>query len=234
MNITNYKFGKLTLAFAAAFFCASSGFASIVWDLNPTNANGSAGSNTQVFTSSGFQITGRGYDNNAGLGTAHDLFFKNVPAIGGAGEHGLGLTNTRDNELQVTAQGAVANFIQLDVTAILLQGFTDGQIKVGSIQTGESFQLFGSNTQGTLGTAIGGPFGSAFDNQFVSIANFGLYNFISIAAATDDVLPVAFRANLAAVPEMSALFPVLGLIAAIGSTRILRRRRLNERSSAGR
>jgi hypothetical protein len=86
----------------------------------------------------------------------------------------------------------------------------------------------------TLGHRHWRAFGSAFDNQFVSIANFGLYNFISIAAATDDVLPVAFRANLAAVPEMSALFPVLGLIAAIGSTRILRRRRLNERSDAGR
>jgi hypothetical protein len=233
MNATlNHKFGKIILALAAALFCASSSWASIVWDLNPTNANASAGSNTQIFTSSGFQITARGYDNNAGFGTAHDLFFKNIPPINGAGEHGLGLTNILDNELQLTAQGAVANFIQLDLSSILMQGFVNGQVKVGSLQPGESFQLFGSNTQGTLGTAIGTPFGSAFDDQFVPIADFGLFKFISIAAASFDVLPVAFRADLAPVPEMSALFPILGLAVAIGSTRILRRRRLSERSSA--
>src|SRR2546421_12932091 len=104
----------IALVFCAAFlaaFTATSSWASIVWDLNPTNANGSAGSNTQVFTSGGFQITARGYDNNGGFGTAHDLFFKNIPPINGGGEHGLGLTNTVDNELQLTAQGAVANFI---------------------------------------------------------------------------------------------------------------------------
>jgi hypothetical protein len=225
MNATpNHKFGKITLALAAALFCASSSWASIVWDLNPTNANASAGSNTQVFTSSGFQITARGYDNNAGFGTAHNLFFKNIPPINGAGEHGLGLTNTTDNELQLTAQGAVANFIQLDLTSILMQGFVNGQVKVGSLQSGESFQLFGSNTQGTLGTAIGTPFGSAFDDQFVPIPGFGLFKFISIAAASVDVLPVAFEADVPAIPEMNAILPIAALLLLLLVTNVWRRR----------
>jgi hypothetical protein len=40
-----------------------------------------------------------------------------------------------------------------------------------------------------------------------------------------NILPVAFRAAGRAVPEMSALFPVIGLIAAVSFTQILRRRR---------
>ncbi len=231
-TISQLTFGKITLTLAVAFVSASSALATLVWDLNPTNANAAAGSSSHIFTSGGSQITARGYDNNAGFGTAHELFYKSAGAVGGAGERGLGLTNTLDNELQLTAQGAVANFIQLDLTSILLQGFTNGKIEVGSIQSGESFQLYGSNTQGALGTALGGSYGSAFDGQFVSIANFGAYKFLSIAAASDDVLPVAFKADLAPVPEMSALFPIVGLAIAIGSTRLLRRLRLGERSDA--
>jgi hypothetical protein len=215
------------LIFCAAFFAAltaTTSWASIVWDLNPTNANGSAGSNTQVFTSAGFQITARGYDDNAGIGTAHNLFFKNIPPINGAGEHGLGLTDTTSNELQVTAQGGVANFIQLDLTSILMQGFINGQVKVGSLQTGDSFQLFGSNTQGTLGTAIGGPFGSTFDDQFVPIASFGLFKFISIAAASNDVLPVAFEADIPAIPEMNAIMPIAALLLLLLGSNLWRRR----------
>lgn len=215
------------LIICAAFlgaFTATSSSGSIVWDLNPANANGSAGSNTQVFTSGGFQITARGYDDNAGFGTAHDLFFKNIPPINGAGEHGLGLTDTPNNELQLTAQGAVANFIQLDLTSILMQGFVNGQVKVGSVQGGESFQLYGSNTQGTLGTPIGGPFGSTFDGQFVPIAGFGLFKFISIAAASVDVLPVAFEADLPAIPEMNAILPIAALLLLLLATNVRRRR----------
>jgi hypothetical protein len=37
--------------------------------------------------------------------------------------------------------------------------------------------------------------------------------------------------NLAPVPEMSALFPIIGLLVAVGSTRILRRRRMAQVNS---
>jgi hypothetical protein len=37
---------------------------------------------------------------------------------------------------------------------------------------------------------------------------------------------ITFTINLAPVPEMSALYPIIGLIVAVGSTRLLRRRRL--------
>jgi hypothetical protein len=217
------------LVFCAAFlaaFIATSSWASIVWDLNPNHQNAPVGSSSRTYTSSGFTITAYGFDNHAGIGTAHNLYYKNVSPIGGAVEMGLGLTNTPNNELQ-----AGLHFIQFDFTAALAAGMFNGQISVGSIQTGESFSIFGSNTLGTLGTQLGGTFGSAFDNQYVPIPGFGQFHFYSIMAAMDDVLPVSIRADIAPVPEMSALFPIIGLLVAVGATHVLRRRRVAEQSA---
>lgn len=211
---------------AATLLGASSASAAVVWNLNPNDQNISVGSSSHVFTSSGSQITARGYDNNGGIGTPSELFFKSEADIGDAKETGLGLTNAFQREL-FHGSTAPADFIQLDLTAILLQGFNSGQVSVTSVQNGEGFQLFGSNTQGTLGTAISGAFtGIAFDDKFVSIPNFGTYQFISIVASSGNVLPSMFSANITPVPEMSSLGPIIALLTAIGATTVLRRRRL--------
>lgn len=148
----------------------------------------------------------------------HDLFYKNA----GGDEIGLGLVNTLNNELQVN-NGVPVNYIQLDLTSILSKGFTNGKIEVGSVQTNESFSLYGSSSAGTLGTLLG-TFGSSFDNQFVAVPNFGSYSFVSVAAGSADVLPVAFQAVSTPVPEMNALFPIIGLLSVVAVTRTLRRR----------
>jgi hypothetical protein len=137
-------------------------------------------------------------------------------------EVGLGLVNSPHNEFNFG--DPLPNFLQLDLRSILALGFTDGMIKVASLQQGEGFQLFGSNQQGVLGTAIGTPFfGLTFDDQFVSIPAFGSFQFISIAGAApgSNVLPVAFSA----VPEMSTVLPIIGLLIAVISTNVLRRRK---------
>lgn len=209
---------------------ASSAWATVVtWQLNPSNTNGNVGSSSLDLTQSGFTITARGYDNVAGPDTLHQLYFKSLPESGGGVERGLGLVGTLNNELQ-TSGGVPSNYIQLDLRSILGQGFTNFQVSVGSVQSGESFLLFGSNTQGQLGTQLGGAFGSAFDDQFVSVTN--TYQFVSIAAGALDILPVAFRATITPVPEMSALFPVVGLIAAVSFTQILRRRRAAQKMAS--
>lgn len=213
-----------------AALTATSAWATVVtWDLNPGHTNGNVGSSSLTLTQSGASITARGYDNVAGTDTLHQLFFKSAADSGGGTETGLGLVGTVNNELQ-TSGGTPSNYIQLDLRSILGQGYSNFQISVGSIQSGESFLLFGSNTQGTLGTQLGGAYGSAFDDQFVSVTN--TYQFISIAAGALDVLPVAFRATVTPVPEMSALFPVFGLIAAVSFTQILRRRRAAQKTAA--
>jgi len=209
-------------AFCALLFVTviASAQAAVVWDLNPSQQNAPVGGSSHTYTSSGFSITAYGFDNHSGIGTAHDLFYKNQSPIGGAVEMGLGLVNTLDNELQ-----AGLHFIQFDFTAALAAGMFNGQLSVGSIQPNETFAIFGSNTLGTLGIQVSGIFGSSVDNQFVSIANFGQFNYYSVLAMSADVLPVAVRADLRPVPEMNALVPVAGLIVLLAATSVWRRRR---------
>jgi hypothetical protein len=208
--------GLLLLAFAAPRAKA----ALVNWNLNPSGANAPVGSTSNPFTQSGNTITATGWDNLSGPDTTHELFFKNA----GSDEIGLGLVNTLDNELQVN-NGVPVNYIQLDIRSILANGFTNGKISVGSVQTNESFSLYGSSSAGTLGALLG-TYGSSYDDLLVDIPNFGTYGYVSVAAASADVLPVAFQAVSTPVPEMNALLPIAGLLSIVALSRILRRRRV--------
>lgn len=207
-----------------SFFAQSASAVLITWNLNPNNLNQAVGSTSKTFTQSGYQITASGYDNVPGPDTPHQLFYKSTGPIGGASEIGLGLVGTLNNELQVNADGTPQNYIQLDLRSILSQGFVNGMISVGSVQSGETFRLYGSNTAGSLGVQIGGILGSSSDNQFINVPSFGTYSFISVVSVTDDVLPVAFRASITPIPEVNSLGPVAALIAAVMSSVFVRRR----------
>ena len=203
-------------------FVASSAWATLVtWDLNPGGLNAPVGSSSQSYTVSGYTITANGYDNSGGVGTAHELFFKN----GGVGEIGLGLVDTLHNELQVSG-GIPLQFIQLDLRSILSLGFTNGQISVASVQPNESFNLYGSTTMGTLGTLLNiTPYGTSVDDVFISVPDFGTWGFISVVAASGDVLPVAFRATIAPIPEAASLVPAALLVIVATAFEARRRRR---------
>lgn len=201
---------------------ASSAQATVVtWNLNPSSLNQAVGSSSQPYTVSGYTITAYGYDNSGGTGTLHELFYKN----GGPDETGLGLTNTLDNELQVVS-GTPAQFIQLNLTSILAAGFINGQIEISSVQSGEAFNLYGSNTLGMLGTKLNTTsYDSSNDNVFVSVPSFGTYKFISVVAAAADVLPVAFQATITPIPEATSLIPTALLAIAVTAFEARRRRR---------
>jgi hypothetical protein len=213
-------FTIVSCAALIAAFTAASSRASVVWDLNPApRQNAPTGHTSITYTSSGFSITAYGFDNNAGVGTAHELYYKNVGDINGAVEFGLGLVNTPSNELQ-----AGLHFIQFDFTSMLAAGMLNGQLSVGSVQANEAFAIYGSNSLGTLGTQVSGLFGSAFDNTFVSIPNFGQFHYYSVMAMADDVLPIAVQADLPAVPEMNAILPIAALLVLVFATNVWRRR----------
>ena len=219
----------LSVVGASCVLAASTASAAIVWDLNPNDLHGPIASSQHTFTSQGAQITARGYTNVNGTYQVAELFFKNRPPVGGALEVGLGLANSPHNE--INAGTPPPNFIQLDLRSILSQGFTNGAIAVSSLQNGESFQLFGSNMVGVLGTAITGPFaGLAFDNQFVAIPSFGTFQFISVIAASGNVLPSQFMAT--PIPEMGTVLPIIGLLVVVGGTSLLRRRRAGQLAAA--
>jgi hypothetical protein len=202
-------------------FVTSSAWATLVtWSLNPGGLNAPVGSSTTDFTVSGYTITARGYDNSGGVGSARELFFKN----GGSDEFGLGLVNIPHNELQVDSSGNPLQFIQLDLRSILSQGFTNGKIEVGSVQSGELFNLFGSNTLGTLGSKLNStPYDSSKNEVFVSVPNFSSFQFISVVAAAADVLPVMFQATIVPIPEAASIIPAACLV--IAATLLEARRR---------
>ena len=220
----------LTAAFAA--FSLASGHATLVtWELNPAGLNGIAGP-SQTYNVSGYSITARGYDNVQnganGLDVARDLWFKNQPPVDGATERGLGLWGTVSNELNINLDGSVAQYIQLDLRSILNLGpaftVTGGQVSVASVQNGEGFRLFGSNIQGAIGTQLPGTWsGLAFDNKFVAVPNFGGFQFLTIAALTGRVLPVAFQVDITPIPEVSTLLPIIGLLGIVIATGLKRR-----------
>jgi len=217
--LTHSRLGAIACAVLVAAIAASAQ-AAIVWDLNPTpRKDGAAGSAVLTYTSSGMSITAYGFDNHGGVGTAHELFYKNQADKDGAVEFGLGLTNTLSNEIQPGL-----HFIQFDFTAAQAAGLFNGQISVGSVQAGELFAFYGSNTLGNLGTQVGGPFDSTMDNQFVSIPNFGQFSYYSVVALADDVLPVAVRGDVRPVPEMNALVPIAALLVVLVAAKSRRRR----------
>ncbi len=214
--------GKMIAALSVlSILAASSAWATVVsWNLNPSGTEGAVGSTSRTFTSSSYSITANGYTlgwSNTPLG----LYFKSS----GADLAGLGVVSTSDHQLQGKGFYPAA-FIQFDVSSIVAQGFTDGKIQVGNVYGSDSFVIYGSSSSGSLGQQIGGVYGSSSRLDFLSVADFSDYDYISIGAVNGGVLPVAFQATLAPVPEISALFPIVGLVVAVSLTQLLRRRRI--------
>lgn len=206
-----HRYIKVALsAIALAFFSSSAGAALITWNLNPNNLNQSVGSTSNTYTVSGFSITAYGF---AGNNSPATLFYKAEGPSSGATEIGLGLRDSPFHELNAGA----GNFLQFDLSGIIDAGFFGGQIAVASLQSGEGYKIYGSNTLGVLGTQIGGPFnGLSNDRQFVNIPNFGNFDFISIIANTGNVLPFALRANCPAIPEIGGATAAFALLAFFG------------------
>lgn len=207
---------KLALACSALFaFAATPAQAVLVtWDFNPTNANAAVGSASRTFTASGYSITAYGFDVVSGPDTPHDLYYKDASP-----DHGLGFVGTPNNEIQTT------NYIQLDISSLLSQGFTGGQIKVSSADPGESFSLYGSNTLGSRGTFLN-TYGDSDNNTWISVPSFGTYQYISVIASSGDELLSAVSATVSAIPEATSLLPTALLVVAVTAFEARRRRRV--------
>ena len=89
-----------------------------------------------------------------------------------------------------------------------------------------------SNTPARPATELDEAMAKTFDEGFVSVPT---VQFASMAPASRDIAGTGTAASSidpVPVPEMSALFPIVGLIAAVSCTQILRRRRAAQQSAS--
>ena len=101
-----------------------------------------------------------------------------------------------------------------------------------SKQQDESLLFAASNTPARPATELDEAMAKTFDEGFVSVPT---VQFASMAPASRDIAGTGTAASSidpVPVPEMSALFPIVGLIAAVSCTQILRRRRAAQQSAS--
>jgi len=215
---------KLVVVGAVSLALSGSAEATLyTWNLSSPNGDQTP-SHTYFDATNAFSIIAHGDQTGAGptpttdpwnpVALATDLYGKFTS--GDPGETGLGLAtlDLADFEIQF------ASFIQLDVSNLKSNGFTGLTLGIGSIQAGEGYFIWGSNTLGTpgakLATAVGGSVTQSV--VFPSI----LYNYYSVSATDpatggtgdSDVLITAFSANRSPVgllvpePATLALFGI--------------------------
>src|SRR5215469_10616467 len=157
---------SVLLGFAAAAALATTASAAVVtFDFQNPGPNADAGnSNTYTAGSPSISITATAFPTLEPTGAPNHLFDKSD----GGFENGLGLTSDPSGEHEITG----ANFIQIDVTALPV-GATY-TFSMGSTTTPEGWDVFGSNTSGTLGALL---YGGADQGVEHGISGFKYYDF---------------------------------------------------------
>jgi hypothetical protein len=164
--------------------------------------------NSQTYNVSGVTITAYGFSS----GGATHLYAKNDSAL----ESGLGLANDPSGQHEITK----GSFVQLDISQLAAKGFASASIFVNSVQPGESWDLFASNTLGKLGTLE--ISNSQVANKAVSISSWLKFKYISLTAhfkGQDNVLLGQMTAGKS-VPDGGST--VMLLFGALGGLAFLR------------
>ncbi len=202
----------LRLTSCAAVLTACSAWASVVnWQLSPIGENASVGA-TKDLSQPGYTSTVRGVDAAAGTDASGQMLLKRAPQNAATT---LADALNRNPQTRATEEPSAVSH-------------DSDQISTGGTQP-DSFLIVDSQPQPVLQS--GGALAHAFDEEFVSVPT---VQFSSMTAGPKDSSGISMTAvstDPAPVPEMSALFPIIGLIAAVSCTRILRRRRAAQMSA---
>ena len=187
-----------------------------------------------LFLVSSGRVTAAMWSLNPGSTGIPGIFFDLHAATEAAADSlGLGGVCTTGQRLQRSDLIPTIS-VQNDVRKILSQRFNDGNLQVGNVSGSDSFIVSGPSTFVNRGTQIGRLCTSSSHPGFNNVANIANPKVISIGGVTGAVLPVVLQGTQSHLPEMSALFPILGLILAVSLTELLRRRRIAQSRSSSR
>jgi len=181
------------LSVATLVLCAAS-FADSTFNLT-ANGTGDIGSTSTFTGTSPASLTLWGFSTQISGGPADTHLFVKT---GGGDENGVGLVNDPSPGEDEIAGHSFIQFSGVDLTSIT----------VGSVQSGESFQLWGSNVFGTLGTTIG--LAGTADGSVALPAGFAFY---SLTAPTGNVLLDSVSYSVPTPePGTTAMILTLGLV----------------------
>jgi hypothetical protein len=200
---------------------ALSGFSAVAspvtWNLVGPTSQLLSPTDTLVSTTGNISLVFSGYITNANdvatsntwlapTAKATALFAKN----GGGDETGLGIAADPTNDDEIIRN----SFIQIDLAGLLTQKSITGlQLVIGSVQSGEGFAIWGSNTAALPGTLLTSGT-SAMDDIGFSVPGYGSYRYVSVSATANNVLLDTVTAATGAAPEPGTLG--LALMAGLG------------------
>jgi hypothetical protein len=173
---------KGTAAFSSCTGTCSAG--TISSTINFNTSTGSLG-NSKTYSVSGATVTAYGYSNS---GSPAAIYAQNNY---GTSTDGIGIDSVYNNQIDSV------HFIQLDLSQAIAAGATGGQILISGLtqcQYGESYDIYGSNTPGMLGTQLVAA--GTKDTTFFAIPSFGTYKYISVRAHSGNVLIGQLSFNL--------------------------------------
>jgi hypothetical protein len=163
-------------ALAALFVIAPASAATITWNFS-NFGTGDLGSVTKSFNAT----SPAGLPAIVATGN-HHLYYKND----GGDETGLGLVGDSDHEIEP------GDYIILNLSA--LSGYTNFKLKIGSVQSGESYRIYGSTT-GALGSFTS-LFTGTLNNTFFAVPSaLSTYSYLKVTAPEGDVLLMSASAD---------------------------------------
>jgi hypothetical protein len=192
-----------------------------------TPANTDLGT-THTFVLNGANIVATGYNHN---GSVTDLFAKSD----GSGESGLGLNSDPSGDHEIWFKGESKDFVQLDVTDALNQGFTNFQFKMDSTTLGEQWEVSACATAGVLcsnpssiigsgeGTFIAVPSNLSLSRPYLDFISFGCIGG-GTACGDDNVLVSALTDTPGRVPEPDSIVLLSTVVLGLAGFAIRRKR----------
>lgn len=199
-----------TLCCVGALTACSAWATVVTWQMN---AGGTLGA-TQESSKAGLTATARGFDQTPATDASHQYSFKSAPQS--ASDTSSTLADSLNKRIPAS---------QTDIQ-------TTSQVSTASRQADSSPLFAATEAPSRPNTELDEAMARTFDEEFVSVPT---VQFATTAPGAQNVAVAAMSTASGPgpmpVPEMSALFPIVGLIVAISCTQILRRRRMAQQTA---